>query len=1077
MNTQCEQLQEEFDVNKQCEQLQKGFDVNKQCEQLQEGFDVNKHCEQLKFPGSKISKRQKRKLKQKEQRSKRKKEKNEVATEADINDSCHREQIYLNYFDASGSPSCKRQKLEITNEEYEPSCSVAISQSSIGRMPPWKPQQFSSSRPQPPFGVMTSRSPSKTFQLSDMLEFHPSETSQQFFPIRPRPSFDTMTHSTQLNTSKLCQQRHRERTNKRLSKKNQRKLRLQHRNEMRDKQNKEGGTQSISMEEISLSVCESNPENNTLQKASSFQNQYFPRKSILCSRGLVEQIPKSYILNRLSRDEHGAKELSQEIFKDVSGLTDLYQTRVLPALEKMLNSHKKCSYHQLLNQCFSGEYQQSSTGRREIIVAREKIRKSTYGNVGNQGHVRVKPGTRWTKRSQKVSTKTLLSRHLQTSQIFMFLRRVLTRVIPDELLGKSNKNKLCKYIKPFLNLRKYDKFSLAELKVDQMKLEDIPWLAAVALRADQLHLLSQVICWIFKDYVMVLLRSFLYITETAHHRNRLLYFRKRDWLRLHMRGLNTLLNKKMIEPITQTEAQKQLAEGSALGVASLRFLPKMKSLRPLVNLGRKPPPGCKQKIPMNRQMLHMLNILNYYKDKNPDLVGSAIFGLDKVYPMWKQFALQYRQQGHRRSGIAPLYFVKVDIATCFEDINPEKLFSILKDIFLKDEEDYHINKYVTMFVAGGQVKRTFRRKALPLSEFNPLFTNFVKETVERENLKNNIFVDQVVSQSENSQHLLKQLKSHLFNNLIKVGKKYYRQASGISQGSILSTMLCNLYYGHFEKKLFSLLEGEELRMRIVDDSLFVTPHKDRAIYFLNLMFKGMADYNLHVNPDKVLLNFPLEQNDIGSFPVIQTEWFPWCGMLFNTLTLQASMDFSRYAGISVADTMSFDLSEDLLMTLKQKLLHALNPFSHSINVDTLNTTEIVVTNIFKIFVLNALKFNSYHRRLPQNFTYNGEAFIDLLMGIGSYFYYQAHAFLTKKGSIPAVFSIPKDVVLWLGLHAFHVVLQQYKTEWQHKNFIMALTRQLRFIMARLEYQEEGLSAVLLRVCGNQVPDELMDLIP
>ncbi|XP_021378812.1 telomerase reverse transcriptase-like isoform X2 [Mizuhopecten yessoensis] len=1061
----------------------------------------------------------------------------DYATRWGISDSSYSQQDNEGQHDGEASSSrWKRQKQTATNEEYKTSSSLPTVQPSFEGRPRWRhpytaepSQQFASSRPQshqfsssrfqwrnpnasepsqqfgsprPQLGNPNASEPPQQFHSSGPQwrnpnaseppqQFHSprpqwrnpnaSEPPQQFGSSKSQVSFEGVSHWRQPTTLESSQQRDHTRENKKMQRKMKLDRRRQRRNEIQDNPVSVSGTGDNVGEVEPVSGSESGPGDITTEGPSSFQYRCFPRKRMFCSRGLLEQIPKSYILNRLAQDENGAGELFQEIFKEVQvdQQTVLYRTKVLPTLEKMLKLHKSCSYLRQLNYSCSGRYQQCKMGiqgKGVIIAARERIRKQSYGKQGPIWMNQRKVGKRC---SQKVSTKRILSQHLGINEIYMFLRRVFFHVIPNELLGKANKKMLHKCLKLFLKLGKYDKFSMAELNVEKMKVERVPWLADIVSRPEQIHLLSQVVYWIFKDYIMVLLKSFLYITETAHHRNQLLYFRKRDWLRLHMRGLNTLLNKKMMLPVPKTEALKQLAEGDTLGVSNLRFLPKMKSLRPIVNLGRRPPPGCKQTIPINKQLLNLLNILSYHKEKDPVLVGSAIFGLDKVYPLWKQFVSPYQQRGQERSDIKQLYFVKVDIATCFEDIDQEKLFSIIKNIIQKDD-DYQIRKYVTMHVAGGQVKRTFKRKASSLLEFNPNFTNFVKERVEKDGFTNIMFVDQVVTQSESSVHLLQQLKSHLSNNLVKVGKRYYLQASGISQGSVLSTILCNMYYGHMEKELFPLLEGEELLMRIVDDSLFVTPHKNRAVDFLNLMFKGIPDYNLRVNTDKVLLNFPLSLDDRVTFPVTQTDWFPWCGMLFNTKTLQASMDFSRYAGICVADTMSFDLSRDPLMTLKHKLLNALKPKSHVIYMDTeLNTTEIVVTNIFKIFVLNAMKFHSYQRRLPHklHLTYQKKFFIELLIDLGSYFYHQTRTCLTKKGSLPGVFNIHKDVVLWLCFKGFSVVLQKNGNGWQYKDFRRALNQEHRIINSRLELQEKGLSDVLLKVCGEQVPDEFMDLIP
>ena len=75
----------------------------------------------------------------------------------------------------------------------------------------------------------------------------------------------------------------------------------------------------------------------------------------------------------------------------------------------------------------------------------------------------------------------------------------------------------------------------------------------------------------------------------------------------------------------------------------------------------------------------------------------------------------------------------------------------------------------------------------------------------------------------------------------QIGKKFYRQQIGISQGSILSTMLCNSYYGDMERKYLQAQE-DELLMRQVDDFLLVTPYLEHAKDFLKFMKKGNKNW-------------------------------------------------------------------------------------------------------------------------------------------------------------------------------------------------------------------------------------------
>ena len=78
--------------------------------------------------------------------------------------------------------------------------------------------------------------------------------------------------------------------------------------------------------------------------------------------------------------------------------------------------------------------------------------------------------------------------------------------------------------------------------------------------------------------------------------------------------------------------------------------------------------------------------------------------------------------------------------------------------------------------------------------------------------------------------------------VVQVGGQFYRQKVGISQGSVLSTLLCSAYYGHMEQHHLRVAP-DELLMRQVDDFLLVTPHVQRARQFLELMQTGTDPHN------------------------------------------------------------------------------------------------------------------------------------------------------------------------------------------------------------------------------------------
>ena len=74
-----------------------------------------------------------------------------------------------------------------------------------------------------------------------------------------------------------------------------------------------------------------------------------------------------------------------------------------------------------------------------------------------------------------------------------------------------------------------------------------------------------------------------------------------------------------------------------------------------------------------------------------------------------------------------------------------------------------------------------------------------------------------------------------------MGKQFYRQKVGIPQGSVVSTVLCNLFYADLEKKKLPFLtDPDGLLLRLIDDFLFISMNLDHAKQFLQQMHDGRA---------------------------------------------------------------------------------------------------------------------------------------------------------------------------------------------------------------------------------------------
>ena len=168
-----------------------------------------------------------------------------------------------------------------------------------------------------------------------------------------------------------------------------------------------------------------------------------------------------------------------------------------------------------------------------------------------------------------------------------------------------------------------------------------------------------------------------------------------------------------------------------------------------------------------------------------------------------------------------------------------------------------------------------------------------------------IIVDGVNQQFEDRDDLLQLFKAHISNHIIKAGKRYFKQIVGIPQGSVLSTLMCSLYYGKFEKEeLASIIsEPNSLLMRLVDDFLFLTTDLAKATEFASVIHTEQPQIGFKVNASKSLVNFDMcvsntvlkkVQNTVKNISCMGMNFFPWCGLLIEMKQLDCLIDYRRH---------------------------------------------------------------------------------------------------------------------------------------------------------------------------------------
>jgi telomerase reverse transcriptase len=270
--------------------------------------------------------------------------------------------------------------------------------------------------------------------------------------------------------------------------------------------------------------------------------------------------------------------------------------------------------------------------------------------------------------------------------------------------------------------------------------------------------------------------------------------------------------------------------------------------------------------------------------------------------------------GHRDK---PLYLAKVDVQACFDTVPQEHLLEVATALLSSDEYTIENHAKVKPPQVIAQRQDTVNTKAVikfhaharPANNNNKLEGQLHlpgrQDPMDQGNV---IAVGPLGHQSHRKQAIAELLREHVEYNIVKIGKKYYRQKNGIPQGSVLSSLLCNFFYGSLEKDILQFTKRDDtFLIRLIDDFLLITQDKSTAVRFLEVMHGGIPNYGISVKPEKSLVNFDCCVNE-QKVPRCLGDDFSYCGLLINDQTL----DIKKNAATRVNTSM---ISSFLLLRL------------------------------------------------------------------------------------------------------------------------------------------------------------------
>lgn len=373
------------------------------------------------------------------------------------------------------------------------------------------------------------------------------------------------------------------------------------------------------------------------------------------------------------------------------------------------------------------------------------------------------------------------------------------------------------------------------------------------------------------------------------------------------------------------------------------------------------------------------------------------------------------------------YVACLDLERCFDNIDPKRLYDMVVQLIAKytllvdgqesttkesinavitDPNYTHmIHKYsVTQYFKS---KARLQSKSIRYVTPNDLlhFQDASKQVAAH--VDNAIILDGVIHPVISNVKLLKLLKQHLFSHMVQMQNSdgsysEFTQMIGIPQGSILSPLLCNIYYGNIEQHEFVSKPLENtVVMRQMDDYLVISTDQQEITRLIQTMFSVLRRFNGKLSVTKSSVNFDLVIETEGekvALPRMQGKDCTWCGLLIDTTTLEVRHSYDRLLVPSmIVSSLVMDYHK-LGLSLRRSLTSFMRSRSHILYVSAaINTTATIAETVYNIFKMSAMRLHAHFTKSNyQLIRRNHKFLVALIVDVISYGTRLSHGCLKRK---------------------------------------------------------------------------------
>ncbi|XP_032779409.2 telomerase reverse transcriptase [Daphnia magna] len=536
---------------------------------------------------------------------------------------------------------------------------------------------------------------------------------------------------------------------------------------------------------------------------------------------------------------------------------------------------------------------------------------------------------------------------VDASRVYQFIRCIVKKVVPIELLGdQTNQQVFLSNVRRFIEAGRGTSFTLNDL-IQSMRTSKCRWFSHLPSLAVKISLLARLIVWLFMGFVKPLIRQHFYATETSYGRNRIFFYSKDVWQKIHHRMLRSICSVSLRQPLPVLEkwtAPNSTSElQNLLLFARLRFVPKKNGARPIMstkfrNTNRK-------QVNTARLLLHTITSLY--------VEGMDAKSTHSLHRKWVDYV-------ECRDTENPVYFVHADIEDAFGSIDHDKMVDLLLWYAQNLPRELQVRTFCNVTPDG--------RRSKPFQIIPHFHRDDPEGWVQQMAPGSVVFHTGTRVEKLNTVKILEfAIRSVREVHVVHHDKAHYQLKRGIPQGSRLSSALCHIYYGHMVREHLSefLSSPDDLLIRVVDDFLYLTASGERARAFHHRIHQGFTDYNAYVNIDKSATNLDLSipSDQAQAPPVRKPVWFSFCGLQFHTKTLEIRGDYTKYEGTDIIHCITPSTGEPGKLLLKR--IQGISTLKiETVYLDArVNRKPTIVRSMFNACLMAAFRFHAIVKQI------------------------------------------------------------------------------------------------------------------